>query len=80
MNELPFKINIFSLLLQIQQNKQNISSLKRKHTDSIDDLRPGEDKHRNNARWSNDELMLAVQVSKIFTETIGPLFVISHHL
>ncbi|XP_066152955.1 REST corepressor 1-like isoform X1 [Euwallacea fornicatus] len=50
-----------SLQRQIQQNKQNISSLKRKQSDSIDDLRPGEDKHRSNPRWSNDELMLAIQ-------------------
>lgn len=49
-------------LLQIQQNKQSISSLKRKHTDSIEDLRPGDEKHRNNPRWTNDELMLAIQV------------------
>ncbi|CAG9762513.1 unnamed protein product [Ceutorhynchus assimilis] len=50
-----------SLQRQIQQNKQSISCLKRKHSDSIDDLRPGEDKQRNNPRWSNDELMLAVE-------------------
>lgn len=46
---------------KIQQNKQSISSLKRKHTDSIEDLRPGDEKHRNNPRWTNDELMLAIQ-------------------
>lgn len=47
---------------QIQQNKQNISSLKRKHSDSIEDLRPNsENPSRINARWTNEELMLAVQ-------------------
>ncbi|CAH1159503.1 unnamed protein product [Phaedon cochleariae] len=52
-----------SLQRQIQQNKQNISSLKRKHSDSVEDLRaagegqPG----RFNARWSNEELLIAVQ-------------------
>ncbi|XP_030763543.1 REST corepressor isoform X3 [Sitophilus oryzae] len=47
---------------QIQQNKQNISSLKRKHSDSIEDLRPSNDSsQRPNSRWTNDELMLAIQ-------------------
>ncbi|CAH1958053.1 unnamed protein product [Acanthoscelides obtectus] len=47
---------------KIQQNKQNISSLKRKHSDSIEDLRPGsENSSRYNARWTNEELLLAVQ-------------------
>ncbi|XP_050298627.1 REST corepressor 2 [Anthonomus grandis grandis] len=50
-----------SLQRQIQQNKQTISSLKRKHSDTIDDLRPPEEKQRNNPRWTNDELMLAIQ-------------------
>nr|CAH7716547.1 unnamed protein product [Callosobruchus chinensis]CAH7742566.1 unnamed protein product [Callosobruchus chinensis] len=51
-----------SLQRQIQQNKQNISSLKRKHSDSIEDLRPGsENTSRYNARWTNEELLLAVQ-------------------
>ena len=50
------------LLFQIQQNKQNISSLKRKHSDSIEDLRPSnEHSSRINARWTNEELLLAVQ-------------------
>jgi len=47
---------------KIQQNKQNISSLKRKHSDSIEDLRPSNDSsQRPNSRWTNDELMLAIQ-------------------
>ncbi|EFA01740.2 REST corepressor-like Protein [Tribolium castaneum] len=47
---------------KIQQNKQNISSLKRKHADSIEDLRPTNDNSsRINARWTNEELLLAVQ-------------------
>ncbi|XP_015834843.1 REST corepressor 2 isoform X1 [Tribolium castaneum] len=51
-----------SLQRQIQQNKQNISSLKRKHADSIEDLRPTNDNSsRINARWTNEELLLAVQ-------------------
>ncbi|KAG5897149.1 hypothetical protein JTB14_020878 [Gonioctena quinquepunctata] len=47
---------------KIQQNKQNVSSLKRKHSDSVEDLRPGsENNSRYNARWTNEELLLAVQ-------------------
>lgn len=49
-------------MLQIQQNKQQISSLKRKHSDSLEDLRPNNDNSsRINARWTNEELLLAVQ-------------------
>lgn len=49
-------------MLQIQQNKQQISSLKRKHSDSLEDLRPSNDNSsRINARWTNEELLLAVQ-------------------
>lgn len=52
----------YSLLFQIQQNKQAISNLKRKHSDSIEDLRPANDNSsRVNARWTNEELLLAVQ-------------------
>lgn len=59
---LPFK-NITNLLCnsQIQSNKQHVSALKRKTTDGIDDLRPPEVSSRINARWTNDELLLAVQ-------------------
>lgn len=50
------------ILLQIQQNKQQISSLKRKHSDSIEDLRPpSENNTRYNSRWTNEELLIAVQ-------------------
>lgn len=38
-----------------------MSALKRKTTDGIDDLRPPEVSSRINARWTNDELLLAVQ-------------------
>lgn len=38
-----------------------MSALKRKTTDGIDDLRPSEVSSRINARWTNDELLLAVQ-------------------
>nr|XP_023029799.1 REST corepressor isoform X3 [Leptinotarsa decemlineata] len=46
---------------KIQQNKQHVSSLKRKHSDSVEDLRPGNDSSRYNARWTQEELLLAVQ-------------------
>lgn len=64
-----FKVDILKCMLnfsyslfQIQQNKQQISSLKRKHSDSIEDLRPTtENNTRFNSRWTNEELLIAVQ-------------------
>lgn len=49
--------------VQVQQNKQTISSLKRKTSEGIDDVRPPGDSNtsRINARWTNEELLLAVQ-------------------
>ncbi|XP_055700266.1 REST corepressor isoform X4 [Phlebotomus papatasi] len=47
--------------LQIQQNKQTVSSLKRKNSDSSDDLRPPESMSKINSRWNNEELLLAAQ-------------------
>jgi len=52
--------NLFEIT-QIQANKQQVSALKRKTTDGIDHLRPPEVSSRINARWTNDELLLAVQ-------------------
>ncbi|KAM7349025.1 REST corepressor isoform 1-T5 [Cochliomyia hominivorax] len=52
---------IVSLLSQVQLNKQNISALKRKNSDNLEDIRPNENTNRINARWTNDEILLAVQ-------------------
>ncbi|XP_055700263.1 REST corepressor 1 isoform X1 [Phlebotomus papatasi] len=52
---------IVSLWCQIQQNKQTVSSLKRKNSDSSDDLRPPESMSKINSRWNNEELLLAAQ-------------------
>ncbi|XP_075159313.1 REST corepressor isoform X1 [Haematobia irritans] len=52
---------IVSLLSQVQLNKQNISSLKRKNSDNLEEIRPTEIANRINARWTNDEYLLAVQ-------------------
>ncbi|CAH0393659.1 unnamed protein product [Bemisia tabaci] len=54
---------VISLKRQVQNNKQIISSLKRKTSAGIDELRPQEQQSsaRINARWTNDELLLAVQ-------------------
>lgn len=46
---------------QVQNNKQQISALKRKNSESIEDLRTSELNSKVNARWTNDELLLAVQ-------------------
>ncbi|XP_044020535.1 REST corepressor 2 isoform X4 [Aphidius gifuensis] len=56
-----FDTEIVSLKRQIQSNKQQVSALKRKTADGIDDLRPPEVSSRINARWTQDELLLAVQ-------------------
>lgn len=67
--------------IQIQQNKQNVGSLKRKNSDASDDLRPS-DVNGNGAkissRWSNEEVLLVVQGIKKYgkdyqaiAETIG---------
>uniref|UniRef100_W8BW02 REST corepressor n=1 Tax=Ceratitis capitata TaxID=7213 RepID=W8BW02_CERCA len=52
---------IVSLLSQVQLNKQNISALKRKNSEGLDDVRPVENTNRINSRWSNDEALLVVQ-------------------
>ncbi|XP_055388695.1 uncharacterized protein LOC129617538 isoform X1 [Condylostylus longicornis] len=57
---------IVSLLSQVQQNKQAISSLKRKISESCEDLRPIEQPNRINSRWSNEELSMAVHGVKKF--------------
>ncbi|XP_018803009.1 PREDICTED: REST corepressor isoform X2 [Bactrocera latifrons] len=46
---------------KVQLNKQNISALKRKNSEGIDDMRPAENTNRINSRWSNDEALLVVQ-------------------
>ncbi|XP_055909736.1 putative uncharacterized protein DDB_G0285119 isoform X1 [Eupeodes corollae] len=51
---------IVSLLSQVQLNKQNISSIKRKNSESLEDLRPHDSANRINSRWTNEELLLAV--------------------
>lgn len=50
------------IFIQVQQNKQVISALKRKTAEGIDDVRPNTDSaSRINARWTSEELLLAVQ-------------------
>lgn len=45
---------------KVQLNKQNISSIKRKNSESLEELRPNESSNRINSRWTNEELLLAV--------------------
>jgi hypothetical protein len=52
---------IVSLKRLVQNNKQNISALKRHTGDGIGEVRPTDSTSRINARWTNDELLLAVQ-------------------
>ncbi|XP_013136341.1 PREDICTED: REST corepressor 3 isoform X2 [Papilio polytes] len=52
---------IISLKRQVQQNKQQLSAMKRKVGDAgVEELRPGEPPAKINARWTNDELLMAV--------------------
>ncbi|XP_047099716.1 REST corepressor 3 [Schistocerca piceifrons] len=52
---------IVSLKRQVQNNKQTLSALRRKTSEGIDEYRPLDSNTRINARWTNDELLLAVQ-------------------
>ncbi|KAL1131384.1 hypothetical protein AAG570_011001 [Ranatra chinensis] len=52
---------IVSLKRQVQSNKQTISALKSKTEEGLGDLRPSDNNSRINARWTNDEMLLAVQ-------------------
>ncbi|XP_013162373.1 PREDICTED: REST corepressor isoform X3 [Papilio xuthus] len=46
---------------EVQQNKQQLSAMKRKVGDAgVEELRPGEPPAKINARWTNDELLMAV--------------------
>ncbi|KAJ0176197.1 hypothetical protein K1T71_008371 [Dendrolimus kikuchii] len=70
---------IISLKRQVQQNKQQLSAMKRKVGDAgVDDLRPGEPPAKINSRWTNDELLMAVTAARKYgrdfqaiAETIG---------
>ncbi|XP_013401912.1 REST corepressor 3 [Lingula anatina] len=52
---------LVSLKRQVQNNKQMLSLQKHKTIGGIDDLRIPEGNQRINARWTNEELLLAVQ-------------------
>ncbi|XP_050407195.1 REST corepressor 1 [Patella vulgata] len=52
---------LVSLKQQVQKNKQMISLQKQKTACGIDNVRPPEGNTRINARWTTEELLLAVQ-------------------
>ncbi|XP_077550895.1 REST corepressor 3-like isoform X4 [Haemaphysalis longicornis] len=52
---------LVALKRQVQNNKQMISQLRHKTAMGIENLRPPEGNTRVNARWTNDELLIAVQ-------------------
>lgn len=52
---------LVALKRQVQNNKQMISQLRHKTAMDIENLRPLEANARVNARWTNDELLIAVQ-------------------
>ncbi|CAK1543025.1 unnamed protein product [Leptosia nina] len=52
---------IISLKRQVQQNKQQLSAMKRKVGDAgVEEYRPGEPPAKINSRWTNEELLMAV--------------------
>ncbi|KAK7104924.1 REST corepressor 3-like [Littorina saxatilis] len=53
--------DIVTLKRQVQNNKQLLSLQKHKAGNGIDDFRPPETPNRINSRWTNEELLLAVQ-------------------
>lgn len=57
----PLEMEIVNLKRQIQANKQSISQHKYQLENGVETLRPGDQNNKNNARWSNEELLLAVQ-------------------
>lgn len=57
----PMEMEIVNLKRQIQMNKQSISQNKYQLENGIEAMRPGDQNNKNNARWSNEELLLAVQ-------------------
>ncbi|XP_058962748.1 REST corepressor 3 isoform X3 [Pocillopora verrucosa] len=57
----PLEVDIVNLKRQIQTNKQEISQHKYTLDGGVETMRPGDQNNKNNARWSNDELLLAVQ-------------------
>lgn len=54
----------------MQNNKQAISAMRVRTANGIDNLRPSDSTNRINARWTNDEMLLAVQGRNILTITL----------
>ncbi|KAK2182076.1 hypothetical protein NP493_368g02036 [Ridgeia piscesae] len=52
---------LVALKRQVQNNKQLISLQKQRNVKGIDSLRPADNGQKINARWTNEELLLAVQ-------------------
>lgn len=52
---------LVSLKRMVQNNKQMLSQQKHKISSGIEDFKPSEPGFRVNARWTNEELLLAVQ-------------------
>ncbi|XP_076464104.1 REST corepressor 1-like [Babylonia areolata] len=53
--------DIVSLKRQVQNNKQMLSLQKHKLGTGVEDFRPAELPHKINSRWTNEDLLLAVQ-------------------
>lgn len=58
---------------QVQQNKQQLSAMKRKVGDAgVEELRPGEPPAKINSRWTNDELLMAVTAVRKYGKGFPP--------
>ncbi|XP_076441963.1 REST corepressor 3-like [Babylonia areolata] len=53
--------DIINYKRQVQNNKQLLSLQKHKMSNGVDDFKPAEPPNKINSRWTNEELLLAVQ-------------------
>lgn len=60
----------------MQQNKQQLSAMKRKVGDTgVEELRPGEPPAKINSRWTNDELLMAVRAVRKYGKGLPISFI-----
>ena len=58
----------------MQQNKQNISTIKRKNANQSEDVRSADNVSRLNSRWTNDELLMAVEAVRKYGKDFQVIF------
>lgn len=65
---------------QIQQNRQLVSSLKRKNSTSSEELMPPENSNKISPRWNSVELLLAVQGVRKFGKDFEVIILILYQI